>query len=96
MEKSKIGGKGALGSASSPLQPQKLITSSTLQKAKESALKSKERMRHRKAASGQFIVQVKVPIVKVGTARMLTKPEIEELRQTKQSIARHMQGLKSA
>jgi hypothetical protein len=39
--------------------------------------------------AGKFVVKVNGSQAKVGTTRILTRAEIEELRQTKHSIAEH-------
>jgi len=79
-----------LGSVSSALPYRKLDTLSKLQKAKQSALESKNRMMCIDLSTSQFLVQVKSTRLSRGLARMLTKAEIKELRQTKHSIAEHV------
>ncbi|MES2536195.1 MAG: hypothetical protein V4632_10020 [Pseudomonadota bacterium] len=87
MDKLKTGGKNDLVSVSNVSQHPKLTTLSTLQLAKKSALELKKRMVLTKLTNGKFVVEVKIPKEKIGTSRMLTRSEIDELRQTKHSIA---------
>lgn len=91
MDNSKSGGRNDpdLGSTASPLR--KLDTSSRLQKARESAIESKNRMRiSRGSVTGQFTAALNVDSHSKGVARMLIKAEIEDLRKTKQAIAKHI------
>ena len=65
----------------------------TIPKQKQAALKARGKLRSLEPVIIQFIVKLNTSAVPVGTARMLTKVEIEELRRTKQSIALYMQEL---
>ena len=82
----KNGGKSGLGLDSTALQRPKPGTSLTLQKAKQFAIESKGRIA-KHATSGQFIVSIGKPTG--GSARMLSKSEVEQLRKTKHSVAKH-------
>jgi hypothetical protein len=91
MDTSKIGGKNDsdLVSNASPLR--KLDTSSRLQRARESALELKNRMRvSRPSVTGQFTVALNAENHFKGVARTLTKAEVEDLRKTKHAVAQRI------
>ncbi|MGZ3240865.1 MAG: hypothetical protein ACXWIN_05280 [Burkholderiaceae bacterium] len=93
MEESKIGDNDALLLDPTSLRTQNRVTSSTLQKAKESAINARASIHHVKPTSRKLVVRLNATAVPTGTPRMLSKAEIDELRKTKQSIALHMHEL---
>ena len=87
MDNSKNGWQSGsdLGLNASPhLRPD---TSSTLQKAKQFARESRQRMLQRKTTGTNLVVSMSEGVSK--GARMLSVQEMEILRQTKQSVAKH-------
>jgi hypothetical protein len=85
MDDSKNGGKDGLASDTNVSRPQKLVTSSTLKRANESAIESKRHMLAISAQTEQFVVTIGANIT--GKTRNLTSDEIQRLRATKQAIA---------
>lgn len=91
MDNSKSGGKSGSDLISNALPLQKLDTSSRLQKARESALESMNRIRvARSSVSGQFTVALNAENRFKGVARTLTKAEVEDLRKTKHAVAKRI------
>lgn len=88
MDKLKTGGDNASLSVSTVLPPQNPDTSLTLQKPKQLALESKQRMLKLNATSGSFVVSLNS--AKHSQSRMLTPAEIEDLRKTKRMVSERM------
>ncbi len=89
MVNSKNGGKSVSASDLSALRPPKVVTSSTLKQAKESAIASKQRILNSRGQSVQYVVQGerRAP---VGTTRVLSREEVDSLRETKRQVATHV------
>lgn len=86
MVNSKSGGKNVSVSDLSALRPPKHVTLSTLQQAKKSALASKTQMLSVKMQSGTYVVKVSIG-TPTGTARTLSREELNSLRETKRLVA---------
>lgn len=89
MVNSKNGGKSVSASDLSVLRPPKVVTSSTLKQAKESALASKQQILSSRSESVRYVVQGerRAP---VGTTRVLSREEVDSLRETKRQVATHV------
>lgn len=90
MVNSKTGGGSASVSALNALPPPKPVTSFKLQQAKESAIESKKRMLSIRPTVGNYVVKMTAGATSTNKARMLTKEEVQSLRDTKRQVADHV------
>ena len=90
MVNSNNGGKTVSVSDMSALRPPKLVTSSTLQRAKESAFASKKIISAR-TGGGQYVVKMAIS-APTGAARTLSQDEVKSLRATKRQVAGYVLG----